>query len=194
MASPNGLASRPVMRFSVVPKWVPFEIERPNPEHEADPSAPETIIVTLRAWDKNLPHPATIDIAVEASHDVYRETLYDLEQQQSENPGLVSSAAREQAANTMISERLCIVIEGNGTDPGLQSEEADILVSASGPWEDILVALGWWRRAEAQPVAPSDGQEDADDPEAKAGEAPATTTDESSLASLQPTASTVGET
>lgn len=182
MPSPNGLASRPVMRFSVVPKWVPFEIERPNPEHETDPNEPETVIVTLRAWDKNLTHSATIDIAVEATIDVYREAIYAEQQRAEMTPGATQIMPLEQAATTMHAEILCAVIDG------LEMEEATVL--AAGPWREILSTLGWWAVEDAAPVAPSDDKEDADDPEDR-GE-PATTTGASSPDSADSTASISG--
>lgn len=159
------------MRFSVVPQSVPFEIERPNPEHLKDPTAPPTVWVTLRAWDKTLPHPAFIDIAVEAALDVYREAIYEAEQAAQDRPDLVQTLPYEQAAIMLHADRLCCVIEG------LEPEEANVWAAAGGPWQRILYALGWWL---ADPDAAEDDavpeQEDEAAPEATAGEAPATTT------------------
>jgi hypothetical protein len=153
MPSPNGLAYRPVMRFSVVPQWVPFEIERPNPD---DPNG-DPVVVTLRAWDKSLTHSATIDIAVEAAIDVYREVIYAEQQRADETPGATQIMPLEQAATAMHAEILCAVIEG------LEMDEATVL--AAGPWQEILSTLGWWQPAAEAPAAPSDDKQDADDPE-----------------------------
>lgn len=178
MPSPNGLAYRPVMRFSVVPQWVPFEIERPNPDDQNG----EPVAVTLRAWDKNLTHSATVDIAVEAAIDVYREAIWGQQQAAADEPGATQIAPLEQAATTMHAEILCAVIEG------LEMDEATVL--AAGPWREILSTLGWWAAEDAAPVAPSDDREDADDPE-DPGE-PATTTGASSPDSQPSTASMPG--
>lgn len=180
MAGRNGVAVLPSMRFSVIPKSVPFEIERPNPD---DPTG-EPIVITLRAWDKTLPHPAQVDIAIEGALDVYRDALWQEQQWAQEHPGETRTMPLEQASVALHADILGIVIEG------LEPAEVDILVAATGPWQEILVARGWWRRAEDQAEAPSDDKADADDPEVP-GE-PATTTSGFSPDSADSTASTRG--
>lgn len=185
MVSSNVAGGRPALRFSVVPKSVPFEIERPNPEHRNDPTAPATVWVTLRAWDKTLPHPASVDIAVEAGLDVYREAIYEAEQADQARPGLIQTLPYEEASIALHANRLCCVIEG------LEEEEANVLAAAGGPWQKILYALGWWLVDPDAPEADAETgaaiEDDGDDPEASAGGAPATTTGESSPASAPST-------
>lgn len=179
MPSPNGLAMRPIMRFSVVPKSIPFEIERPDPS--GDPTQPPTV-VTLRAWHRHGVHPAHVDIAVEAARDVYREWVYRATQEREAAPGAVQNAPAEQAWVTWNADTLCAVIED------LDPNEAMMLARPDGPWEQILVALGWREATAEQPT-----EAEGDDPEAEAGEAPATTTDASGPSSLTATASIAGE-
>jgi hypothetical protein len=173
MAGRNGVAMRPPMRFSVIPKSVPFEIERANPD---DPNG-EPVVVTLRAWQKSLPHPEQIDIAVEGVIDVYREAIWAEEQRRNAQPGAVLLSGLTRAQHEMHAGILDAVIEG--LEPG----EAEILAVDGGPWQEILIALGWWKLAE--PAAPSDGKEDADDPEAP-GEEPVTISNGFSPGSAQP--------
>lgn len=187
MPSPNGLAIPPVMRFSVVPKSVPFELERPDPS--GFPNVPP-IVATLQAWDRHDVHPAAVDIAVEAARDVYREVLFAEEQWRAENPGQRRDAPIEQASMQLHADMLCAVIEGLEPDEGLT------LSRDGGPWQHILFVLGWWAVDPDAPVPSAEHTADADDdgnnPEAQ-GEAPATTTAGSSPDSAPSTAPVGGE-
>jgi hypothetical protein len=179
-SSAGGMAPPKRLRFSVVPRSTIIEIERPNPIKELENEQPTTI-VELVAWPQGDGCPAWIAITVEAAHDTYREAV-SAEMARREAAGQIETKTVKdpvtgedveeknyvgpthqlsQALATLRRDLLCAVIEG------LAEHEAALLIRSGGPWEDILVDLGWWQRRTTAPE-PTSG---ARDPEGEAGEA-----------------------
>lgn len=147
------------LRFSVVPKYELIEFERPNAFKVTDED-PDTVVVELKAWPKGERCPAWVAIQVATVHDAYTDAIRVEAQRQAEFHTNSPSVHRMMdAIATMRKGLLCAVIEG------LEEHEAALLVEDNGPWEKILVRLGWWH------VSLPDEEVPEDNPEVKAGEA-----------------------
>jgi hypothetical protein len=72
---------------------------------------------------------------------------------------------RRYLANLMYAERVLRREMLQAVIPGLAIEDANLLCADGGPWQAILVELGW-RRPDAETIDAEDGTDDA-------GEAPA---------------------
>lgn len=175
MAGQVGVASSARLRFSVVPRSVPIEIERPN-AFKASDDDPDSMLVELKGWPSGARCPVHIAIAVESAYDAYRMAMRDENDRRRAAGEIITDTVTDpetgeqsdrqryvgpthivsQIMADLRRDLLCAVVEG------LEEHEASMLVENEGPWEEILVSLGWWtKRTEATEEASEEGDPEA---------------------------------
>lgn len=142
MPGPNGVALiGGARRLRVTYETKTYQIETPDGE-----------TVALAGYVRGAGCPISVEIEVEGAWAEWSEDSPT-------NDDHASLTAHRYLAKTNRAERLlrrnllCAVI------PGLATEAADVLAADAGPWEAVLVELGWWQPAEQ----PSEGEAAAGD-------------------------------
>lgn len=177
------------LRFSVVPASTTIEVERPDPF--CQDGEPETVVVELKAWPMGPRCPVWVAISVEAAWDTYREGMR-AEIDRRDAAGEIKAEAVKDATGQPVKD-----VDGNAVErriyigpthimtqilatlrrdllvaviEGLTEHEASLLVENGGPWENILISLGWWKAPAETPETPEPSGEGGD-PEVVAGAA-----------------------
>lgn len=143
MVSPNGVVPlRGARSLRVVYDTFTYALELPDGE-----------TVSLAGYRRGPGCPISVEIEVEGAWAEWSEESPTDEERGDPNadppvPGTLTG--HRYIAKLMRAERLlrrnllCAVL------PGLSPEMADVLAADAGPWEDILVELGWWSRSTEQ--------------------------------------------
>lgn len=150
--------------IKLVPDTIPYTFER------ADGST-----LSLDGYKKGPACPLTVAIEVD-------EALAAVDENEPTDEDRAALSPRRYLAKLMYAERVLRREMLQAVIPGLATEDANLLAADGGPWQDILIELGW-RRPDAE-ATPTDADEDDDAGEAPAG---AETGPDASPASSPPT-------
>lgn len=140
MPGPNGSQSR-VLRISS--ETISYPVEAADGE-----------TTMLNGYVKGAGCPISVEIEVENAWAEWSEDSPSDDARATMTPQRYLAAAMR-AERLIRRNLLCAVI------PGLDRASADVLASDGGPWEQLLVELGWWT---ARAEAPPEGEAGAGDP------------------------------
>lgn len=143
MAGRNGAGAyaSPRVPIKLAPETITYTFERPDGE-----------LVSLAGYKKGPGCPVSVAIEVDEALATVEENEPNAEDEQ-------ALAPRRYLARLLYAERTLRREMLQAVIPGLTSEDANLLASDGGPWQDILVELGW-RQPNAESIA-ADGDDDA---------------------------------
>lgn len=151
MASPNGIAMLGApRRLRVTHDTLTYTVETPDGE-----------TVSLAGYKRGPGCPISVEIEVEGAWAEWSEDTPTADERSSLTP-------HRYLAKTMRAERMLRRNLLLAALPGLDQTVADVLSNDGGPWESILVDLGWWQPTEA---TPDEGEAQAADPSPSTGSA-----------------------
>lgn len=131
MAGPNGAALLGASRR--------LRVTYETKTYAVELSEDET--VTLAGYVRGAGCPISVEIEVEGAWAEWSEDSPTDEERATLTP-------HRYVAKTMRAERLLRRNLLVACIPGMAQETADVLAADSGPWESILVELGWWQKSE----------------------------------------------
>lgn len=144
MSSPNGVALLGARRLRVAYETKTYIVEAPDGE-----------TVSLAGYVRGPGCPISVEIGVEDAWAEWSEDVPSREDQEAMTNHRIL-ARTNRAWRMLRSTMLCAVI------PGLPKPAADLLAIDDGPWEGVLVELGWWAKAEPTEQIP-EGEAEAGD-------------------------------
>lgn len=165
MAGPNGTALLGAGRLLRVKyDTLTYTVETPDGE-----------TVALNGYKRGAGCPVEIEIEFDAAWAEWSESIPTDDER-------AAFTSRRYMSKMMAAERNLRRNLLEAVIPGLTREAAAVLAGDDGPWQDILVELGWWERMEPQ------AQEDGDvEGEAVAGDPSLSTGSPASPDSSPPT-------